>query len=220
LIFLVLGIGVALGWVVHRAQVQREAVATISKAGGSIRYDWQHQDGRTIRGGKPRGPKWLADRLGADYFDAITVVLGGGAISDAELAPIGQLTRLELLKLRGATAVTDAGLENLTGMTLLQNLNLMGTPVTDAGLMYLQGRSSLRFLNLRFTPVTDAGLAHLKGLPGMTTLWLADTRVTDAGLAYLKGLSGLERLNLTGTAVTDAGVRELGKVRPNLRISH
>jgi internalin A len=76
LIVLVLVIAVVLGWVVHRAQVQRDAVAAIRKAGGSIQYDWQYKDGQAVRSGRPRGPMWMADRLGADYFDTVTTVLG------------------------------------------------------------------------------------------------------------------------------------------------
>ena len=43
LIVVVLIIGGSLGWVVHRARVQRRAVAAIEKAGGTVEYegrDW------------------------------------------------------------------------------------------------------------------------------------------------------------------------------------
>ena len=60
--------------------MQRDALAAIRKAGGSVQYDWQYKDGGRIADGKPRGPKWLADRLGPDYFDTITTVSSGPAI--------------------------------------------------------------------------------------------------------------------------------------------
>jgi hypothetical protein len=104
LIVLVLVIGVLLGWIVRRAGVQRDAVAAIRNASGSVRYDWQYKDGEPTEG-KPGGPTWLVDRLGPDYFDTITTVLSGPSTSDAELARIGQLDQLELLNLSGATAV-------------------------------------------------------------------------------------------------------------------
>ena len=132
-------VGILLGWVVHRAHVQRDALAAIRKAGGSVQYDWQYKDGGRIADGKPRGPKWLADRLGPDYFDTITTVSSGPATSDAELAHIGQLTQLEQLNLRESAAVTDAGLAHVKGLTRLRILYLRGTQVTDAGLAHIEG---------------------------------------------------------------------------------
>ncbi len=38
---LVLAIGAGLGWVVHQAHDQRDAVAAIKGVGGSVFYDWQ-----------------------------------------------------------------------------------------------------------------------------------------------------------------------------------
>ena len=71
---LVVLLGVVLGWVVHRAQLQREAVVAIERAGGLVCYDWQWKDGRDIPGGKPWVPRWLVDRIGVDYFGSITLV--------------------------------------------------------------------------------------------------------------------------------------------------
>ena len=91
----------------------------------------------------------------------------------------------------------------------LDSLGLDATAVGDAGLVRLAGLTSLRTLTLSRTTVTDAGLIHLQGMPGLSTLWLADTKVTDAGLTQLKGLTNLASLTLRGTKVTDAGVRSL-----------
>ncbi len=41
-LMIVIGIvGGGLGWIIHRAQVQRDAVAAIGRAGGFVLYDWQ-----------------------------------------------------------------------------------------------------------------------------------------------------------------------------------
>src|SRR5262249_45105472 len=69
---LVLAFGCGLGWFVHRAQVQRDAVAAILRAGGRVSYDWQWNNGRWIAKGKPRWPGWLVDRLGSDYVANVT----------------------------------------------------------------------------------------------------------------------------------------------------
>ena len=112
MIVLVLVIGAALGWVVHRARVQRDAVAAIRKAGGAIWYDWQFKGNSHIPKGEPRGPRWLVEALGVDYFGYVTVVNGTRLFSDNELVPVESLGHLERLILHGSS-VTDAGLAHV-----------------------------------------------------------------------------------------------------------
>jgi hypothetical protein len=45
LIVFVIVVGAGLGWFVRQAHVQRDAVAAIEEAGGSVRYDWELSDG-------------------------------------------------------------------------------------------------------------------------------------------------------------------------------
>jgi len=68
LIVLVLLIGAGLGWLVRSAHVQRDAVAAIRRAGGSVSYDWEWNNGKSVPGGKPWAPKWLVDLVGIDYY--------------------------------------------------------------------------------------------------------------------------------------------------------
>jgi hypothetical protein len=75
LIVVVLLVGCWLGWIVRNARIQREAVAAIKNAGGSVMYDWEWQSGRRNRGGKPRAAKWLVNTLGVDYFGDVTYVV-------------------------------------------------------------------------------------------------------------------------------------------------
>jgi hypothetical protein len=66
----------------------------------------------------------------------------------------------------GATQVSDAGLENLKGLTQLQSLDLGGTRVTDAGLNDLKRLTQLKNLFLWRTTVTNEGVKRLqKALP-------------------------------------------------------
>jgi hypothetical protein len=134
-----------------------------------VLYDWQFKDGQRVNGGQPAGPKWLDAWLGPDYFDTVKRAEAGPTASDAELAHIGRLTRLEFLDLSDAPAVTEAGLAHLAGLTHLGELRLNRTPVTDAGLTRLKGLSQLRNLNVRGTKVTDSGAQDLrKSLPDLT----------------------------------------------------
>jgi len=165
LMIAVLILGGGLGWIVHRAQIQKEAVAAIEKAGGSILYDWQYKNGRPFPSGKPRWPNWLVDRLGVDYFGNAVFVFLPEQGSDAELARVGDLSRLETLWIR-SPSVTDAGMAHLMGNTGLQNLMIAGSAVSDTGLAHLKGLTRLSKVSFYDTRVTDAGLSELqRGLP-------------------------------------------------------
>ena len=64
-------------------------------------------------------------------------------------------------------------------------LDLSDTEVTDAGLEQLKGVTGLEALALG-AKVTDAGLEHLKGLTELTFLQLFGTKVTDNGVDKLQ----------------------------------
>jgi hypothetical protein len=59
-------IGAGLGWVVHQANVQRDAVAAITRAGGTVMYDWELSNWKPIAGAKAPAPSWLVDLIGVD----------------------------------------------------------------------------------------------------------------------------------------------------------
>jgi hypothetical protein len=121
---LVLIVGAGLGWIVHRAQVQRQAVAVIREAGGSVIYESQL---RTFSSGKPWWPKWVTEILGIDYFDDVNTVYLEFKESDLapELVHIGRLSRLDMLSLT-ASRVTDAGLAPLANLGRLRSSISMG----------------------------------------------------------------------------------------------
>jgi hypothetical protein len=218
LIVLVLLIGLCLGWLVRSAQVQRDAVAAIKKAGGSVRYDWDWSGG-VIMGGKPWAPKWIVDLIGADYFGHVATVTLTAKATDATLAHVGRLTRLDALFAR-SSSVSDTALVHLKALTNLSQLDLGSSQVTDAGLVHLKGLTKLSLVWLRGTHVTDAGVVDLKALTTLAYLELNGTHVTDAGLAHLKGLTKLSILEVYDTEVTDAGIDELRRALPTLAIGH
>jgi hypothetical protein len=65
-------------------------------------------------------------------------------------------------------------------------LCLTGTGVTDVGLQYVTGLTRLEELDLSYTKVTDAGFDNFRELTRLKELWLHDTQVTDAGVAELQ----------------------------------
>ena len=106
---LVLVIGGGLGWFVRRATVQRDAVKATMAAGGNVQYDFQRNAGSRLPGGSSPGPKWLVGLIGIDFFADVTSVSIRGPQSDAILAHVGRLHRLQRLDAR-STPVTDTGL--------------------------------------------------------------------------------------------------------------
>jgi hypothetical protein len=189
----------ALGEIVDRARVQRDAVIAIERAGGKVMYDWEWtwSKGRPTPTGATRRPGrltgWLTDHLGIDYLSDVTSVDLRNRGSDELLESVGRLRKLEYL-------------------------NLAGSPVGDAGLAHLEGLTALRLLSLDYTDVTDAGLVHLESLTRLETLILSLTRVGDAGLPHLKPLTGLRMLSLSWTRVSDPGGQDLRRALPMTRI--
>ena len=206
LIVLVLVVGFVLGWFVRRAHLQSEAVAAVRNAGGTVAYDWEDNEWHPVQGGKPGGPKWLADRLGPDYFDTVIAVLDGHTMSDAEMPLIGELDRLEVLDINDASAVSDLGLSPVTALKRLRKLSIRGTRATDAGLEHIKNLTKLEELDLDNTEVSGAGLKFLQKLTRLLILSLSGTDVDDAGLEHLKGLTNLEALRLGQTKITGAGL--------------
>ena len=131
LVSLILLIGAVLGWLVRSAHIQRDAVAAIRRAGGSVMYDWQWKNGEPNANGKLRWPKWLVDLIGIDYFGHVTRVEFAEHGCDADLVQVARLGRLASLNL-ARSPVTDVGISHLSGLSSLESLDLSQTNITDA----------------------------------------------------------------------------------------
>jgi hypothetical protein len=177
LMALVLLLGIWMGWYVRRVKLQRDAVAAIKRAGGTVAYDWEwsHYNPDIIDlNGKPRAPKWLSDRVGVDYVgNVVHVNLVPRRVSapnradDKTLAHVGRLGHLESLWLNG-TAITDVGLAHIKDLTGLRGLSLGNTLIGDPGLAHLEGMERLGTLDLVGSRVTDEGVLKLeRALPGL-----------------------------------------------------
>jgi internalin A len=213
-------IGCGLGWVVHRAHVQRDAVAAIRRAGGYVRYDWMFPGDRYNPNATVPAPKWLVDLIGIDYFGNVVWVIfriGKGG-SDAELAQAATFDRLGVLVVH-SSRITDAGLEHLRSLTGLGDLCLRNSKISDNGLVNLEGMLKLEGLDLNNTNISDDGLVHIKKLKAILTLDLGNTAVSDIGIEHLKQLTKLQDISLRGTKVTDAGVAALRQAIPGVCVT-
>jgi hypothetical protein len=169
LIVAVLVIGAGLEWVVREAHIQRDAVAAIKRACGSVGYHhgWTFfiRHDSSIESPVAQAlwaPKWLVDAIGIDYFDRVDSVgfyLKG--CTDEAIVDVGRLPGLIFLTVDGGI-VTDIGLTHVKGLTNLDELDLRNTQITDAGLANLKGLAKLHRLCLGGSQVTDAGVKELQ----------------------------------------------------------
>ena len=109
----VLIFGGMLGWVVHLAHVQRDAVAAIRSGGGQVTYDWQlnryPMGAQFDPKGRPMAPKWLVDYLGPHYFGNVEDVGLGAANIEAVMKRIGQLDKLRRIHFFDGIDLTSHG---------------------------------------------------------------------------------------------------------------
>jgi len=159
-------LGVGLGWLVSRANVQRDAVAAIRRAGGRVSYDCD-----------PRGmTRPDPNRIGIDYFHHPVMASFTAREGRAEeiLSRVAHLRRIHTLSVRSAV-LEDNSLGHLAGMTDLRSLQLHDTRVGDDNLAHIEGLRGLRILRLDDPGVTDAGLARLRGMTKLKQLDLGNT---------------------------------------------
>jgi Leucine Rich repeat len=220
-------------WVARKIEQkrrEREAVDAIRKLGGAVYYDYE-----AVKGAEPRGPPWLRNLFGQNFFgDVVGVHLDKSpgpvwltrihelTFRDAQADETGRVHLEEMPDLRTLTLegarVTDTELAHLGGLAHLHTLSFQGTKVSDAGLAHLKALTELTTLDLQGTNVTDEGLVNLNTLPQLQLLDLSLTNVTDAGLLKLKSLTQLRSLRVRYTRVTDAGMKNLQKALPNCQI--
>ncbi len=219
LVVLVVVIGAWLGWIVRNARIQHDAVAAIRHEHGIVFYDCDWKDGtRVRRSAHPRHLKWLENQFGIDYFSNVVYVDFRDGSSDAKLALVARLYRIEELLFdpriynQRNSSLTDSGLAHLEGHTRLKELDLGDTDITDGGLVHLRGLTGLQKLDLSATNITDAGLVYVGRLIALRELDLSDTEISDAGVAHLEGLTGLEHLNLESTGISNTGVLGLKRL--------
>jgi serine/threonine protein kinase/Leucine-rich repeat (LRR) protein len=116
------------------------------------------------------------------------------------------------------SAIGDADLASLNGLTHLRRLVLDGTNIEGQGLIHLQELPELKELRLGCPKVIEVFLVELAGLQKLEKLSLAKSHVSDEGARQLAQLRNLKELDLTETKVTAAGVKELQKSLTGCRI--
>ena len=222
LMALVLVLGGGFGWVVHRAHVQRDAIAVIRRAGGSIAYSWQWAKGLPVSPRPSRqGPTGCGKDSCPTSLNTVSYVdLTGGRCEDESLRAACRLPWLEELTVLN-TGVTDDGADELRQLKNLRSLDLRLNKITGRPLRHIGEMSELRELKLAMklspVPLRDADMAFLERLTKLESLLLPSADLTDAWLPYIKGLTNLSRLQLYNMAITTEGLDHL-KGLSNLKV--
>jgi internalin A len=208
----VLVIGSGLGWLSHSARVQRLAVAALEEAGASVVYNWGDPSRPPGSGPtEPPYPRWAVDALGPDFFGHVVQVnyKGDRRFGDEQMTALGRLPRLDSVWIEGS-AVTDAGLAHLRDLTRLNCLGLCWNKgITDGGLVHLRGLENLEDLSLLYTGIEGRGLAQLARLSRLDVLQITSVAPTDKNMAALSRMKSLKTLSLSGERLSDAGLAPL-----------
>ncbi|MEC7564817.1 MAG: hypothetical protein VX738_03955 [Planctomycetota bacterium] len=139
-------------------------------------------------------------------------------ITDAGLEQLTTLTHLTDLDLSENSVISDRGMAPISKITTLQKLNLWRVALSDEGIRQLAPLVNMQWLNLDNTSLSDAGLVHLSNMNKIAFLHLGSTTITDEGLHHLAGLTSLKDLKVTRTAVTQDGVQMLKEKLPTTEI--
>ena len=213
---LMVAIGLLAIWMgsfIQKVKLQREAVAAIYRAGGSVRYDAVYDIGNGPQR-RVLAPRWLTDSLGIDFFSTVDMVSYHKTGADELAVYLTNLPKLKTIDF-SKSDLSDSGLSHLRGLDP-QRLILFETKVTDAGITHIRGMNTLNMLDLDNTSVGDAGMAELATLPRLEFLTVSETNVGDLGVQSIVKLPALVFVNLAGTRVGDAGALML-KSLPGLK---
>jgi hypothetical protein len=130
-------------------------------------------------------------------------------ITDAGLKALAGESRLFDLQL--GPRMTEAALEHLHGLYLLQRLALPEIRISGDGLRHLVRMRNLVELSCYGCKFTGESISHLPLLPILKILILSEAEVPNDGLRFFERLPKLQRLYLSGSTVTDAGLEHLAR---------
>lgn len=152
--------------------------------------------------GRVCSPEALGDL--AQLRNLRRLILSYTTVTDEVLDAYRSLTELRILGLWRSFDITDAGVAHLLNLSRLEEVNLGSAKnLTDASTLTLAQLPSLKRLAIS-RGITDEGLHHLGQIDRLTHLDFDHTKgLTRAGLVELRGLKSLEMLNLSGMELSD-----------------
>jgi hypothetical protein len=135
-----------------------------------------------------------------------------GEFSDEAMRHLSGLPLLEWLEIGGGK-VTAAGMMRLKGCSALRRLYVHDVHLSDDALAVLSNRTRLEALSLQNTGITGKGVKHLNAPGSLRVLNLSGDDIGDEDLAQIARFSGLEVLALQNTKVSGAGLAKLAGMK-------
>jgi hypothetical protein len=156
--------------------------------------------------------------------------LENSGITDKSVCYLRKLPGLEFLSLANQTyfggariptyaqnAITDVGLDQLSGLTNLSGIDLSGTDVTDHAFEVVATMPKLMWIKLDGTRVTGINAARLSGLRDLSNLELNGCPISADGIKELSSLRQLGSLGVTNSGLKDSDLDALS-ILPTIRL--
>jgi Leucine-rich repeat (LRR) protein len=108
----------------------------------------------------------------------------------------------------------------LSGLTNIENLNLIGYGVGDNGFKHLAPLTKLKYIQIMGgNDLTDEGLKHLANMRRLDSLSIYSSRITPRGLEYLYPLKTLHIIRIKSTVpINGFAISRLRTELPHLQI--
>jgi len=138
-------------------------------------------------------------------------------LTEAAIKDVGGMKQLEHLSISAGVHVNDTSMAEIAGLTKLNYLRLTGaSAVTPAGWATLENFKGLKTLWLAESNLGDQGIQHFKPLTQLEDITLWGDTVTDAGGDVLLGLPDLKSVVLSPRMTHEETVK-LQAALPNCR---
>ena len=133
--------------------------------------------------------------------------------NDEWIAPLGKLTNLKTLRFTNNGKLTDAGMEQFSGLKNLEAFSFVGTQITGKAYAKFDGFTKLIKVSHRGSSINDEGLEELCAhLPNLESISLAHAKFTDAGALHLAKLTKLKGLEIGTSNATPQALVHLAKL--------
>jgi len=232
LLLLVTAICIWLGVQVKSARRQRDAVAVLLNTGAMIHYDYEvvprprpaaapvglrFTDTAYDQNLLPRGPAWLREKIGDDYFKRVIAVWlyhPKANIQKVDLDELANLPYTQSFFFDGRdTTIHEEDFTALQELHQLESLQLVRVRINGSILTWLPNPMRLKILMLSQADIDDEVFERIEKMTALQVLWLDGTHITDAGLQHLRNLQNLENLFLGATPITDTGLQHLSALK-------
>lgn len=193
-----------------------EVIRQIHEKSGMVRVEragpaWIRPLGGYSRDGDRDSPIGVYDQV-------VEVRLVDAGVTDDFLAELAELKELRILNL-SQNEITGTGLEHLTQLKHIEDLDLGYTEIRDDDMAVLGKMVSLQRLDLSHNRLSGRGLHRLEPLTNLETICLVATPLRDDGLKTLSTLPALTMCNVFGCRhLSQESVKAFQRAKPNCRL--